>query len=130
MSANGISPDPAKIEKVKSWPVPTSGAEVLSFLGLCNYYRVLIPHFADKSSLLYALVNESAVVLTAEQFEAFENLKESLCTAKILRVPDPTRQFILETDASQTAVGSVLKLQETDGTEYPISLYSQSLSKS
>jgi hypothetical protein len=52
VSAEGIKPDPSKIEAIKSWPVPKSTTEVRSFVGLCSYYRKFIWHFATIASPL------------------------------------------------------------------------------
>ena len=47
--AKGISTNPEKVDKVKTWPVPKNIKEVQSFLGLASYYRHFIPHFAKKA---------------------------------------------------------------------------------
>ena len=49
LSAKGISANPDKVDKVKTWPVPKNIKEVQSFLGLASYYRCFIPHFAKKA---------------------------------------------------------------------------------
>ena len=49
LSAKGISANPEKVDKVKTWPVPKNIKEVQSFLGLASYYRHFIPHFAKKA---------------------------------------------------------------------------------
>ena len=49
----GISPDPCKVEAVKSWPKPTMATEVKSFLCLCSYYRRFINSFAVITHLLH-----------------------------------------------------------------------------
>ncbi len=52
ISADGIKSDPSKLEKIKQWPKPEKGVQLASFLGLCNYYRDLIPSFAHISDPL------------------------------------------------------------------------------
>ena len=49
LSAEGISANPDKVDKVKTWPVPKNIKEVQSFLGLASYYRHFIPHFSKKA---------------------------------------------------------------------------------
>ena len=45
LSAEGISANPEKVEKVKSWLVPTNPKELQSFLELASYYHWFIPKF-------------------------------------------------------------------------------------
>ena len=53
VTAEGIYPDPFKLEKINQWPKPERVKGLASFRGLCNYYRDLIPSFADLSDALY-----------------------------------------------------------------------------
>ena len=39
--SNGVAMDPSKVDKVKSWPVPTSTKLAQSFLGFASYYKDL-----------------------------------------------------------------------------------------
>ena len=55
MSADGISPDPAKIQAVKDFPVPTNVREVREFVGLAGYYRRFVPNFACVAGPLHML---------------------------------------------------------------------------
>ena len=45
--------DPEKVDRVLQWPFPETGLEMLSFLGLCNYYRTLIESYAEIADPLY-----------------------------------------------------------------------------
>ena len=60
LSANGISANPAKGEKVKTWPVPKNIKEVQSFLGLASYYRQFINKFAEKARCLQEFVGPTS----------------------------------------------------------------------
>ena len=60
LSANGISANPEKVEKVKTWPVPKNIKEVQSFLGLASYYRWFINKFATKAQCLHKLAGPTS----------------------------------------------------------------------
>ena len=56
LSAKGISPNPEKVDKIKTWPIPSNPKEVHSFIGLASYYRRFIPNFAKLAGPLHALI--------------------------------------------------------------------------
>ena len=56
LSANGVSPNPEKVAKIKDWPTPKTPKEVHSFIGLALYYRRFIPNFAKWAGPLHALI--------------------------------------------------------------------------
>ncbi|KAI5753631.1 hypothetical protein M8J77_001985 [Diaphorina citri] len=129
VSTEGVSTDPKKIEAVKSWPIPKDKHEVRSFLGLVSYYRRFIKGFADIARSLHRLTEKGkAFVWTEECNLSFETLKSELCKAPILRYPVAGKPFVLDTDASQFAIGAVLS-QVTDGIETPVAYFSKALSK-
>jgi hypothetical protein len=47
VSAKGICPDPKKMAGVQDWPVLKNVRDVRSFLGMVNYFRKFIDHFAS-----------------------------------------------------------------------------------
>ena len=122
---------------------------------MASYYRRFIPHFAQKARCLHELVGPTASKPKSkakareketeaagnkpieqeiktfewmiEHQEAFDALKEALCTAPVLGYPDFTREFILETDASLKGLGTVLLQQQKDGSIHVIAYASQSL---
>ena len=57
ITSKGILPSSDKIEKGINWPFPTTGNYMLSFVSFCNYYRKLIPKFADTANCLPLLNN-------------------------------------------------------------------------
>ena len=57
VSEEGISPDPGKIEAVKTWPRPATVTEIRSFLGLCSYSRRFVPVFAPPMPVPLASVS-------------------------------------------------------------------------
>lgn len=112
VSPNGVACDPSKLDAIAKWPTPTAKEHVSSFLGLANFYRRFVQHYARIARPLHDLTGGAPFVWTAQHTEAFEKLKHALCTAPVLALPDPHQPFRLHTDASQFAVGAVLSQGE------------------
>lgn len=128
VSNDGIRPVHDKVEAVRKWPRPQNKQEVRSFLGLCSYYRRYIPRFASIASPLNDLTHLSATFdWRNEHEECFTDLKNRLCCAPILKLPDSSRPFVINTDASGVGIGAVLS-QEHDGKLHPVEYYSRKLS--
>ncbi|MCD1431043.1 DDE-type integrase/transposase/recombinase [Klebsiella pneumoniae] len=129
VSSEGVAVDKKKVESVKEWPVPTDKHELRSFLGLCTYYRRFVPGFANIAKPLTRLTEEDRKYAWDDECEkAFQHLKMALTTAPILGYPQPTGKYILDTDASNVGIGSVLS-QVQDGQERVIGYFSKTLSK-
>ena len=105
----GVATNPDKVQAVLKWPVPRSVKELRSFLGLAGYYRRFVKHFGIISKPLTDLLRKGAVyVWTDSQDQAFLALKQALTTAPVLALPDFSRPFVVETDASGTGIGAIL----------------------
>ena len=129
INESGVGTDPKKIECIKNWPTPQSITEVRSFLGLCSYYRRFIHKYSEIAKPLTRLNEKGVKFLWTEDCEkAFSTLKHRLTTAPILRHPDFSKQFTLDTDASDNAIGAVLS-QEVGGEEKVIAYASRTLTK-
>jgi hypothetical protein len=129
ITEDGISTDPEKVEAIRNWPEPCNISEFRSFLGICGYYRRFIEKFAEKAKPLTRLTEKgNALVWTQECQDAFNGLKAKLCSAPILAMPDFKQPFILDTDASNFAIGAVPS-QCINGKERPIAYASQTLTK-
>src|SRR5271157_5017157 len=128
VTADGIKPDPEKIDKVRNWPVPLNVKQVRGFVALASYYRRHIPGFAQIAKPLHELTRKKVrFEWTNNRQMAFDKLKELLTTAPVVRAPIFGGRFILDTDASDTALGAVLQ-QEQDGDVYVIAYMSRILS--
>jgi len=129
VSDHGVAVDPEKAKAVKEWPVPADKTQVKSFLGLCTYYRRFVAGFATIAKPLTRLTEDAnAFDWTEECQAAFQELKRRLTTAPILCYPRSDGAFILDTDASNVAIGGVLS-QTQDGQERVIGYFSKVLSK-
>ncbi|KAJ1523136.1 hypothetical protein ONE63_001029 [Megalurothrips usitatus] len=126
----GVSTDPKKTEKVRTWPVPKDREALRSFLGLAQYYFKFVPHFSDIAAPLHRLTEKMRVFnWTTEAQTAFDKLREALSSAPVLAFPDVHGgPFILDCDASAFALGMVLS-QEQGGVERPISFHGHTLNR-
>ena len=126
-----------KIRSIAEWPQPKNVHEVRQFLGLANYYRRFIKNFsliahpltellkvgeADKRKNKYRPIPWN----TAHQL-SFERLKHRLTNAPVLQQVDPSKPFIVETDASDFAIGACLLQLGDDGKLHPVAFHSRKL---
>lgn len=128
VSGTGILPDPEKIRVLKHYPRPQNTEEVKRFVAFANYYRKFIQNFAEVALPLNKLSTKNAQFIWTDNCEhSFETLKLALMNPPILQYPDLTEnnEFILQTDASGKAIGSVLC--NRDGK--PVAYASRSLNK-
>ncbi|GJX10834.1 putative reverse transcriptase domain-containing protein [Tanacetum coccineum] len=106
---SGVHVDHAKIEAIKSWAAPTKSTEVRQFLGLVRYYRRFIEGFSLISKPLTKLTQKNKKYEWGkEEEEAFQMLKQKLCSATILALPEGTKDFMVYCDASLKGYGAVL----------------------
>ncbi|KAI3753681.1 hypothetical protein L2E82_25742 [Cichorium intybus] len=109
INEDGIKVDPAKIEAVMSWEPPKSPMEVRSFLGLAGYYRRFVENFSRIAMPLTKLTKKTEKFSWTEaQQSAFEQLRDSLCKAPVLALPQGGEDFVLYSDASFSGLGCVL----------------------
>ena len=125
----GYTTDPKKTEIIKSYPVPRNVREIRAFLGLCGFYRKFVSDFAKISQPLTHLTKKNVKYhWDMEQQNAFDTLKQALISPPVLRYPDLTKQFILNTDASGTSIAAILT-QTHNEVEHPISYSSRTLNE-
>ncbi|GKA16182.1 putative reverse transcriptase domain-containing protein [Tanacetum coccineum] len=106
VNQNGIHVDPSKIEAVKNWKAPTTPSEIRSFLGLAGYYRRFIANFSKIAKPLTSLTQKNQKYMWGvEKEEAFQTLKNNLCEAPILSLPDRVEYFVVYCDASNQGLG-------------------------
>ncbi len=109
LSPDGIRMDPTKVKAVADWPTPDSHRAVQRFLGFANFYRRFIQNFSQVALPLTDLTSTKKRFCWSSQAQtAFESLKSRFISAPILNTPDPSRQFIVEVDASEVGVGAIL----------------------
>ena len=108
-SKDGISPDPKKVEAIKSASTPSNISEVRSFLGMTNYVGRFIPNYATINEPLRALTKQNQPWEWTEKHEkAFDKLKQELASSTIIAYFDPNKETQLIVDASPVGLGALL----------------------
>ncbi|GJR24983.1 putative reverse transcriptase domain-containing protein [Tanacetum coccineum] len=109
----GIHVDPAKIESIKDWASPKSPTEICQFLGLAGYYRRFIEGFSKIAKPMTKLTQKKVKFEWGDKQETtFQLLKQKLCSAPILALPEGSEDFIVYCDASIKGLGAVLMQRE------------------
>ncbi len=130
VSGDGISIDPAKVEKVQNFPPPTNISALKRFLGLASYCRRFCKDFSKVAAPLNSLLQKTMNFhWSPECSVAFEKLKFALITPPVLAYPNFCLPFKIQMDARGSGVGAVLA-QGDEGYERPIDFASRSLNKS
>ncbi|GJT96060.1 putative reverse transcriptase domain-containing protein [Tanacetum coccineum] len=113
IDSEGIHVDPAKIESIKDWTSPKSPTEIRQFLGLAGYYRRFIEGFSKIAKPMTKLTQKKVKFVWGDKQEAaFQLLKQKLCSAPILALPEGSKDFIAYCDASKKGLGAVLMQRE------------------
>ena len=124
LSTKGIHPIPSNTQAIQKMHPPTTPKQVHAFLALVGYYRKFIINFVKIAKPLTLLTRwQVKFKWTPEHQEAFMKLKDSIIQAPILHYPNPSKKYIVYTDASDNVCRAQLT-QEHDGTEFPIAFLS------
>jgi hypothetical protein len=108
ISSAGVAMDLTKIEAVANWPRPKTLRALQGFLGLSRYYRKFIAGYGEVAKPLTALLKKEAFKWCDEAESVFVQLKQALMTTPLLHMPDFSKQFVLDCDASGADFGVVL----------------------
>jgi hypothetical protein len=108
IGSNGVRPDDKRVEAVENYPVQKATPAIMGFLGLAGYCRRFVPNFSKTAKPLIELLKKNTPYVWDDRTEkAFSTLKEILTTQPLLQYPDFTKPFVLTTDASNDAIGTV-----------------------
>ncbi|GJR01965.1 putative reverse transcriptase domain-containing protein [Tanacetum coccineum] len=113
IDSQGIHVDPVKIESIKDWASPKTPTKVRQFLGLASYYRRFIEGFLKISKSMTKLTQKKVKFDWGDKEEAgFQLIKQKLCSAPILALPEGSRDIIVYCDALIKGLGVVLMQRE------------------
>ncbi|KAK3521086.1 hypothetical protein QTP86_013379 [Hemibagrus guttatus] len=122
--------DVVKVRAVTDWPVPTTVRELQRFLDFTNFYRRFIRNYSSVAGPLTSLLRgkPKRLAWTDQARAAFQQLKDCFTMAPILRHPDSDSPFVVEADASSSALGAVLSQRHGEpGKLHPCVFYSRKL---
>jgi len=108
VSSSGVHADPKKLVIVDKWPTPMLVKQLHGFLGLTGYYRKFIAPYASIAASLTGLLKMDAFSWNDEAQKSFIALKKTIMAAPILSLPDFSKEFVIEIDASNVGIGVVL----------------------
>ncbi|GKE42737.1 putative reverse transcriptase domain-containing protein, partial [Tanacetum coccineum] len=112
-TCRGIHVDPAKIESIKDWASPKTPTKIRQFLGLAGYYQRFIEGFSKIAKSMTKLTQKGIKFDWGEKEEnAFQLIKQKLCSAQILDLPEGSKDFVVYCDASHKGLGAVLMQKE------------------
>lgn len=128
LSTSGLRANPEKTRPIVEYERPTTITKLRRFLGMANYYRRFISDFSGVTAALTDLLQTKSKTIQWNEAaeEAFCHIKELLISSPILGSPDFTKEFVIQTDASDVAVAGVLTQQHDEG-ERVISYFSHKL---
>ena len=124
----GINMSKGKVEAVLFWEAPKSLKEVQLFLGFANFYRRFIQDYSRIARPLTELTKKEAGQewkWNLEAEKAFQELKRRFTTAPILAHFDATRSTIIESDASDLAIGAILSQRDSENRLHPVAFHSR-----
>ena len=127
LSKDGLKMDSAKVQAITDWPEPRKVKDIQSFLGFANFYRRFIPDYSDIVIPLTRLTRKGVKWDFSDKARrAFETLKLAFTSAPVLTHWVPDRPIIVETDASDYALGAILSIQTDSGDIHPVAFHSRS----
>ncbi|GJV70246.1 transposon Tf2-6 polyprotein, partial [Tanacetum coccineum] len=107
ISVQGVAVDPSKIVAMQNWPIPTNIKQLRGFLGLTTYYRKFFKDFASLSRSLTQLLKKNSFKWSEEAQSSFLALQAAMTQAPVLALPNFTKPFEVEIDASGIGIGAV-----------------------
>src|SRR5271167_2194554 len=92
-----------KLGIIKNFVMPQTKKEIKSFVGFISYYRSFCPMMSEIIRPMTDLLKKNEPDLSPinkEYIEAFQKIKDMLCSIPILQAPDFSKPFVIQSDAS------------------------------
>lgn len=128
IDANGIRPDPSKVQAINDMATPTDVSALRAFLGMVNFYQNFIPNLRSIREPLDDLLKADVLWNWTNMHDiAVKNIKQLLSNGCLLTHYDPRLAIVVAADASQNGMGGVISHIYPDGTDRPIHFFSRAL---
>ncbi|GJW33023.1 putative reverse transcriptase domain-containing protein [Tanacetum coccineum] len=115
IDSQGIHVDPAKIKSIKDRASPKAPMDIRQLLSLASYYQKFIEGFSGIAKSMTKLTQKGVKFDWGDKQEAaFQLLKQKLCSAPILALPEGNKDFVVYCDASHKGLGVVLMQREKE----------------
>ena len=125
LSKDGLKMDTSKVQTIQDWPEPCKVKDVQSFLGFANFYHHFI---SDYSNIVIPITQLTCKGIlwnfTDAARKSFQALKSTFTSAPVLTHWVPDKPIIVETDASDYALGAILSIQTNSGEIHPVAFHS------
>nr|GEX05801.1 hypothetical protein [Tanacetum cinerariifolium] len=113
IDSQGIHVDPTKIDSIKDLSSLKNATEIRQFLGLAGYYQRFIEGFSKIAKSMTKLTQKKVKFYWGDKEEAaFQLIKQKLCSAPILALPEGSEDFVVYCDASIKGLGAMLMQRE------------------
>ena len=108
INAQGVSTDSNKVAAMVSWPLSRTLKQLLGFLGLAGYYRRFVRGYGIIAKPLTDMLKKDNFIWCERAEQAFHDHKKMMSSTPVLTLPDFTKVFVVEVDASRQGMGAVL----------------------
>jgi hypothetical protein len=125
-----VTMDLVKVAGVEEWKEPKMVKDIHKFLGFCNFYRRFIWGFSHVAKPLNSLLKKDVKWSFGNAKKAaFEKLKKLICEEPVLIQPDQKKQFKVEVDDSNYAVGAVLMQRDDKNVLHPVAFFLKTMNE-
>ena len=129
LTKEGLEMDSSKVQTIQDWPEPRKVKDIQSFLGFANFYRRFISDYSDIVVPLTRLTRKGIPWnFSDDARKSFNALKSAFISASVLTHWIPDKPIIVETDASDYALGAILSIETDSGQIRPVAFHSRTFS--
>ena len=117
--------DLSKVQTIQDLPEPHKVKDIQSFLGFAIFYHCFISDYSDIMIPFTWLTCKGILWnFTYATRKSFQTLKSAFISTPVLTHWIPNKPIIIDTDASDYALGAILSIQTDSGEIHPMAFHS------